>query len=443
MKETTMFKKLIGPSASLLLGLSLAACSGGGAGGDDGSDARLTIMGDSSLTVIQGVETTLRVRYHDSAQAALAGEISFAIEGADASFLAGSEASTDDNGEATMALTVAAGAESFEVLASAPGAQPVSWTVDISNRPLIVDGDYSLDSKFKPQGIDDGVVNAISLFEEMTDDPNDPGTWMVDVLLAELDSSIVSGAVGLARPSLDGWIKDLMLQGAAADYADKANQIAAHLLAFSDNVGTRSEFRVRPWTDEGTYRATHEMISMVANVNGSDFEVTLVELGVPAIHAQNIHVTRTESGEMAIDDHDMNLPYGEMALATLEDAIIPLVQPGATSVHELFTSFVDCQEIGASIADFIGLGSASTYDGPCNAAISTAAGHLGDVLLETDESNPATLKLNGFAKFADDDADGEVDELRGGNWYGSLDMGPLKNRALVEGSSTFTGRRMR
>jgi hypothetical protein len=440
MVQLVMLKQVIIPSA-LLLSLSLLGCSSDGA--EDGSDAQLTIMGDSALTLIPGVETTLRVRYHDSAQLALAGEISFSIDGADASFLGATEASTDEAGEAGVSLTIAAGSAPFAVLASAPGAQSVSWTVDISAQALVIDGDYNLDSKFKMLGSNDGIAEAVTLFEEMTDDPDDPGTWLVDVLLDELDSGFVSGAVGLARPSLDGWIKSLMLQGASADYVQNANQIASQLRSLSESIGTRSELRIRPWTEDGSYRATHELLSLVATIDGVEFEKTLSGLGQPAISAQNVHIARTDSGELAIDDHEMDLPYGVMALATLEEAIIPLVEPQASSVHGLLTSFVDCQMIGASIADYIGLGSATTYDGPCNAAMSAAAAHVESTLLDMDDATPASVNLNGFASFADSNADGEVDELVRGKWYGSFLMGQQIDRALVEGESSFTGRRAR
>lgn len=430
-----MLKQIVVPSTSLLLALLLAlsfAACGSDAGGEQGSDAQLTIMGESNLLVSQGVATTLRVRYHDSGQVALAGQISFSIDGADPAFLAATQADTNEAGEAGVALTVAAGTAAFEVFASAPGAQTVSWTVDINAQPLVIDGDYSLDSRFNPLGGDDGVAQVIVLFDEMTDDLNDPGTWLVDVLLDELDSSLVSGAVGLARPSLDGWIKSLMLQGTAADYVQNAQEIASQLRSYSESVITRSELRIRPWTEDGSYRATHELMSMVAMVGGTKFEKTLAALGMPAMSSQNVYLARTDNGELAIDDHELELPYGVMALATLEEAIVPMVEPGASSVHELLTTFVDCQMIGASIANYIGIGSPTTYDGPCNAAMSTAAAHVESTLLNLDAAAPAILNLNGFARFADGNADGEVDELIGGNWYGSLTVGQQSARALVE-----------
>ena len=99
---------------------------------------------------------------------------------------------------------------------------------------------------------------------------------------------------------------------------------------------------------------------------------------------------------------------------------------------------MDCLQIGTSIADFVGLGSASTYDGPCHAAMLTATEHIEGTLLNMDQLRNVSIFLNGFAKRDDSDANGQVDGLVDGNFT----MGGSE-QVLAEEASPFSATRPR
>lgn len=428
---------------TLALSSSLLGCGGGSdAGETEDFDAQLSIVGDAQLSLGEGARATLQVRYHDSSGAPLLGEVTFEIAGDGAASLDVASAVTDAEGNATVTLTAGRDDATFSVEASAADAAPASWSIDVQKaaNPLRVEGNYTINSNFVvASGTASDVAEVANTFVAMTDDPNDPATWLIDILLEQLDSSIVSSAVGLARPGLDSWINDGLLEGANADYPDKARQVGSDLAQIAGSFGLDSQLVIRTWDEEGKYRATHTLSDYVVTIDGERHAVALSELSVGPIASPNIEMARNDALELTVGDHAMVVPYGELTLAAMERFIIPAVQPDARTIHELLTSFVDCTAVGQSIADYITLGSASTYDGPCNLALSSAASFLESKLLDIDQS-AVQMSLSGKATLGDSDGDGTADQMYDGQWFGSLDVAG-DNWVLDETKSGFTGER--
>jgi urease alpha subunit len=128
----------------------------------------------------------------------------------------------------------------------------------------------------------------------------------------------------------------------------------------------------------------------------------------------------------------------------LDAAIIPLIDPSARNLGELIVHQIDCDQIGAAIADaieqFTGfpVGSASTFAGACSAGILAGSSYVYSKIAEIDATALA-FGLTGTARGIDRANDRTIETIQSGTWSGTLSYAGTPTPLIP---AAFFGQRM-
>ena len=441
---------------TFLLALTMAAAVGCSAAdsGDDGGDplpptagnAELTVVGDSNVFLENGWTHRISVRYHDGDDQALAGRIDFAVVGNSAGgTVSSSFGVTDNNGVVTIDVSAGVtGDASFKIKASAEYATAVEWNIAVSGGtpplpPLDVTGRYTVHSEFDlVSGLPGAVGTVVNGFIDMTDSPNDPATWLIDLALNEIDNSAILSAINAGRPLIDGLVNDVILSYAPdfvtkiLDIGDKFGQVAKHF-------GTTSTLDVvaTGGVEGNELESTHVMTGMLFKIDSNTYTFSMADLGMTNLTANPGTFRMDGETDIYIGQHSFPLSYGSILMVVLENVIIPSIDPTADNLAELLTGLVNCEAVGVEIADFVGFGSENFYNGACELGITAAAGFIEDQIRGLD-STGMELIISGEAKPMDTNTDRKVDTLRSGIWNGNVEYA---NQPAPLSNSTFRGER--
>jgi hypothetical protein len=182
----------------------------------------------------------------------------------------------------------------------------------------------------------------------------------------------------------------------------------------------------------------------VRTISGVRFEVAgaakvvhLADAGIADISAA-IRAVLDATGQLAISEHSHGLPYGAILRLGLDRAVVPSVVPTANDLATALAVLMDCDRLGAVVAERIGLGSAGLYGAACRAAMTAIASDLDDQLAAIDRISLG-LEVAGTGHAVDHDGDGAIDEIAAGRWTGAVYSGPAaSDRELIDAAS-FSG----
>lgn len=437
--NTIFTKHLLG---ALFCG-ALAACGGSELDGTDTGEgnAFLTVVGDRNVYVEYGLQQTLKVRYHDADDQPLTGEIDFAIMGDGyGSELNRTAAVTDADGIAEIVLLAGDAEGVFTIEASAELANRAEWivTVDAGFVPRDASGSYELDSHFDlATGMPGTAGSVLNTILDMTDDPYDPATWLIE----QIDNDILNNFKGVVAPLL----YDLIQQQAPGFVGDLI-EMGNHLGDIMRHYGLQSQLDVRAGDDVegGDYVATHVVTGFAFEIDGVSTYYLMEELGASRPTVEGIGFAYDENTARAvIAQHDITVPYGAAIGLALEEVIIPLIDPSASDLHSLLAGAVDCQTFGQRVASELGFGSAATYTAVCQDGLNKASGFVMDQIYGIDQRAPVVLRVDGTAVAKDANRDGTVDSLTRGKWNGLIDYaGQAAELAGADDANTFAGKRM-
>lgn len=432
-----------------------AACAGGDTGGDDDDDnaipdqAYLTIVGDRDVFLENGWTHRLVVRYHDDNNEPLAGQVDFKIVGgAGGANLLRTSGVTDSDGLVQVDLVAGQNGDSlFTVEASAVSADTANWQIAVSEGapplpPLDPTGTYSMDNEFDiVSGLPGAAGDIINAFIEMTDDPYDPATYILDFLADEIGSGFIEDLLDAMRPALDGILNDLILSY-SPDFITKILDIGDKLGQVTRNFGLSSTLKVEVvgGIEGDDLGATHTITGVVLKIDGVDYNYTMSELSMTNIVVTQVGFRMESENKVYIDEHSFPLSYGNVIMVALNEIIIPLVDPFASNLEELLSNLVDCYAVGLEVADFIGFGSPGLYEGACEIGIAAAASELENQIRAIDDE-ALILTIHGDAKPQDTNTDRKVDVLLNGHWEGTISYAGTP-ADLVRADNTFRGERM-
>ncbi len=418
---------------SILFALAVAtagACTS--SGDDDGpgdpqpGNAYLTIVGDSNVFLENGWRQTITVKYHDDDQQPLAGLVEFSVVGSSGGgTISAPTSATSAEGLANIDVIAGAQGEAvFTIRAEAEYADAVQWTISVTAGdpplpPLDPTGKYNVSSEFDVvSGLPGTVGDVVNTFIDMTDGPYDPATWLIDLVVAEIDNSTITTLVDAARPALDGVVNDLLLS-LAPDFVADIIEIGDKFGQIARNFGTTTVLDVHEADGiEGEeLQADHIFTGMFFTIDSEKYLFSNADLGVDSQTRAGLSFRMEDEARVFIGEHQFEMPYGALLLVGLNDVIIPMVDPYATNLTELFTNAVDCYAVGVQIADFVGFGSVSLYEGACEIGMNAAAGFIEDQLRELQGMD---LLIAGQAKPMDTNTDAKVDLLVNGEWAGEV-----------------------
>jgi hypothetical protein len=307
------------------------------------------------------------------------------------------------------------------------------------DQPLDATGTYQLDSRFDLISGMPGTVGAVAnTFIDMTDDPYDPASWLIDTILAKWDGGFAEDLIEGARPGLDALLYDQMMKN-APDLVDQIVEVGDRFGQVAREFGVDSTLEVVGDSGDGM-SATHTAIGYNFRINGSEDRYTLDELERDPVAVEGIGFT-FDGSQITLSEHSVPLQYGGFLAMVLNDVIIPQVNAGAHDLGDLLLDLIDCSAIGYRVYDAIGFGSPGVYEGLCEMGIEAGAGFVMDKLVSIDEQAQVKFNIAGTAHAADQSGDRRIDTLTSGQWAGAIDyLGNLGT--LLENANTFTGQRM-
>jgi hypothetical protein len=371
----------------------------------------LTIVGDPVVPAQAGSTVPLSFRLTDAQGQPVPSfpiQLGLIAGGAADGYLSGESTVTDADGVGKFSVALGPGLGGVNVFADTGVADSrnAMWVIEVMPPPFGV-GTYALDSTFTLPTSLDGEPLAHDL-ADVTDDPHDPATWLLDNM-----DDVVRSTFASYRPGLDD----------AVNYAidrDGLTSAAEEVATMTHTFGVHEELAVRVGAD-GALVGRLTVTGYFVVVDGTTY-VDPFYGELPAIDGIPVTVA---SGQIQIGGHDLT-GYG----GAVEVALVP-------DLFALLKSSFDCNAVGQIIDDTTGIGSDGFGSSACVDVEYTRGNMLNGERSQL--AGSVSLHVEGSAQLVDADGDGRVDRLAQGVWTGSATVNGA-TQPLGAGQS-FTGQR--
>jgi len=280
--------------------------------------------------------------------------------------------------------------------------------------PLTPVGSYTLHSDFDiATDLPGDAGEVLHVFLAATDGPDDPTRYIVDLLVDQLPDGHLKNIVRTSAPFVAGFLNDRLLEIAPQfvttirDAGNKLGQIAHHF-------GLREQLDI---TADG--RARHTVSGVHFEIDRAALDFAFADEGQPDVVVTGVGVTLDDVGTLTLASHVVPLSYGQLVELAIDKAIIPMVDPAATDLGDLFTRLVDCAAVGEDVYNALQVGSASSFEDACSAGLEAGANAIYASIHQVDTA-ALQFTIAGTAKGIDVDADGTLDRIQTGTWTGNL-----------------------
>jgi len=409
---------------------------------------KLTVVGWTNLYLVQGQKVTLQALYTKNGQPEPGAPVAFALQGASTdATLSAAQISTDSGGFADVVLTAGQQLGTFSVQASALGATAVQWSAEVTEKPDTtppasqLDGTYQLTNKFDVQTNFSGskFAGVLNVLSQISDDPLDPGKYVVDRVLDAVDNKAVQAVAIVLKPALYKEVNNLLYK-IAPKLTATFKQLAKDLSTIARKFDVSSTL-TSPAPQPGNLPmvADHELNKIAWTLGGTRVDVTFQQLNLQNPIAKNVPLTLTNGTDLEIREHTFQLNYGAFLLVALDNLVIPRLEPGAKDIEDLLKAQVDCVKVGQTMNKTVGLGGEQLWVGACNIAVTAIATYLEFEIAGMD-STDSSLTIKGQTKIYDPQKSGTFTLLTKGLWSGTLELQQCK--AAVGGpDNRFWGER--
>jgi len=289
--------------------------------------------------------------------------------------------------------------------------------VAIADRAASLEGTWEVESHLRlDEGIPLGTRLALGVLDEMTDDANDPATFLLDLLLAQfIEDEGLRTALGWVRQSagidrglndrIRDWAPDLLLDAAAA---------AGDLARALDDLRIDSRLEIGEPDADGVSLAQHELLDLVFELDDRDTRFSIArDVGLRDTTARDVVVGLDDTGRAELGRHSYALGLGTVALFALHEVILPRLDGSPRTLGEMLSMLVDCREVGDWLSAETGVGSDDDWEDACTMGLSGIGAYLELQLLALDE-DLSTLSLEGHAEVGGDKV--LPGELEDGEW---------------------------
>ena len=300
---------------------------------------------------------------------------------------------------------------SLAVAAGCASAAPPAPDAAPSPFPTSPAGTFALSSQLELRP-PSAAAPVLAVLRSATDGPDDPTRFLVDRMIACLPDGTVKSLATQVAPYLAAYLN--------ARLADTAPRLVPGLAALAgglDRLATHLE-TVESLRIDRDGVAVRTITGVRFALGGAVVAARFADTGLPDITA-TARVSLDATGRLAIADHVHRLPYGAVLRLGLERAVVPSIEPAARDLASALAAVVECDRVGAVLAERVGLGAPAIYRAACRAATTAIAGELAARLAEIDEAALA-LEVIGVADAIDLDGDGAMDEVRAGRWSGAV-----------------------
>jgi hypothetical protein len=297
-------------------------------------------------------------------------------------------------------------------------------------------GTYRINSTFDvATNMPGGTGSFINGLIEATDDPDDPMSWVVDQMLAQMANGTIKDILVGAKPFVIGYLND------------KVTDLAPGLVGTLDQLGDRMNDLLKKFgvNEKLLVSLVDQTLMGQITADGVRFEIAgtttdvlFAQHDIDDVIVPDVLITLAMQSKLGIGEHTLSLPYGPIVRLGLDAAVIPVIDPTATSLTDLLDNVVDCNAVGQSVADALGFGSPALFAGACIAGLDAAA----DAVYEQIAASDTTLDFHlvGTARGIDLNNDYKLDELSSGTWTGSMHYSGTP--AALGMPASFVGKRM-
>ena len=270
---------------------------------------------------------------------------------------------------------------------------------------------------------------------EATDDQDDPMSWLLDQMLAQMPNGTLKSLLQGAKPFVSGYLND-RLTTLAPDLVATILELGQRTADLTKHFGVNEKLVVT--TSDQVYIGTITADGMRFKIDNNTVDLAFGDHDIDDVIVDGVLVTVEDESRMLIGEHALPLPYGKILRMAFDAAIIPAVDPNATSLADLLDNVVNCQGVGQSIATALGVGSTAFWASACKAGLQRAA----DLVYEQIAASDSLLTFNrlGHARVSDSNADHRLDKLQFGEWSGMLDYDGAQT--VLAQPATFNGARM-
>ena len=298
-------------------------------------------------------------------------------------------------------------------------------------------GMYRLNSTFdlatNMPGTSGDILNGLI---DATDSPDDPMSWVVDQMLAQMDDGTLKDILVAAKPFVIGYLNDRVTD-LAPELVNTLVELGQRMSDLTKKFGVNERLEVN--SVDQTFVAQSTADGVRFDIDGTVKDYAFVDYNIDNVIANDILITLDSGqGRMHIGEHNLPLPWGKIVRLGLDAAVIPAIDPTATSLTDLLDNVVDCQGVGSSINTALGFGGSAFWASACLGGLGLAADAVYDQIADT--NSLLGMHLVGVSRYTDTNADFKIDELKFGNWTGSMDIQGM-NATLAQ-PAAYVGKRM-
>ncbi|MDX2089358.1 MAG: hypothetical protein SFX73_16005 [Kofleriaceae bacterium] len=280
--------------------------------------------------------------------------------------------------------------------------------------PLTPEGRFNVQSDFDlATNLPGTAGNVARYFIQATDDPDDPTKFILEQVLAALPNGSVKNTLQGSVPFVAGYLNDKLLE-VAPDFLDKIVDVGDAFGQVAQHFGTTEVLEI---TAGG--RGIKTVNGLHFTIDGVDLDLPFADFNVQPVKVENLMVTLDQAGRLKVNPHMVPLKYGQLMKIALEQAVIPMIDPSASTLDDLLKNLVNCQAVGRYVYEAIDVGSASTFESACNAGLTIGSNALYNYLNNVDTA-ALEFNLTGTARGVDRNNDSKMDEIQTGVWTGDL-----------------------
>jgi hypothetical protein len=294
-------------------------------------------------------------------------------------------------------------------------------TQDARPAPVPIDpaGQFAVRSSIALAMPPAAVSDVLGDLANATDGPDDPSRYLIELVIDRLpEGHVKTLATGLA-PYVAAYVTD-RIASAAPRFVPGVRLLVEGLARTAQRISTIEHVEIAPG---GT------MTRSIEGLRFDTVDVYLADVGLPDVTVSTtVHV----AGEgVVIAAHTAGIAYGPLVRLGLDRAIVPSIVAGAHDLAGALRGLVDCDRLGALIADAVGIGPEALYANACAVGLTNAAARI-YARLPAPEAPPIALSVAGTARAIDLEGDGTMDAIENGKWIGTFD-------GVAIGASIFDG----
>src|SRR5262249_29742892 len=155
--------------------------------------------------------------------------------------------------------------------------------------------------------------------------PDDPTKFVVDKLIAALPDGSIKNGLQSAAPFVTGYLNDRLLDfapdllGKIIDFGDKFGQVTKHF-------GTVEELSI-----DANGKASTTVTGLHFKIDNIDEDFAFADYNIQPTKVDGLTVTLSQTGQITVSQHDVPMKYGQILKLAIDQAIIPLIDPSAST----------------------------------------------------------------------------------------------------------------